>query len=225
MIEIIQNFGIRPKFSYKYARFRRCGQCTTWTWLCPTNIEMISDFTISAGLARGVRSSYMGPAATVLGHRMSCRIRYRLPSFQVVFFWSSEQCPILKICDNEITDLESHRKQKAIYVFLMNAKFQPKTQDQVGYFVSYHLDNGVYCRTARHRWLSVQSWVLGCPWYGCSLVPWGTSDVQKLSTVPWCQLCWEGFVSIVGIAKKRSMSLFLGMKAKEDSDYIILIWV
>ena len=47
---------------------------------------MISDFTISAGLARGVRSSYMGPAATVLGHRMSCRIRYRLPSFQVVFF-------------------------------------------------------------------------------------------------------------------------------------------
>ena len=89
---------------------------------------MISDFTISAGLARGVRSSYMGPAATVLGHRMSCRIRYRLPSFQVVFFWSSEQCPILKICDNEITDLESHWKQnqKATSVCLMNAKFQPK---------------------------------------------------------------------------------------------------
>lgn len=239
MIEIIQNFGIRPKFSYiNVPGFADVGSVQHEHDYVPQTLKwfVILPSPQVLRVVCGHHTWVLRPLFWVTEwdwvrfSAMSCRIRYRLPSFQVVVFLILGPRSIRKICDNEITDLESHWKQKATSVFLMNAKSNQKhrTGSDTLSLITY---NGVYCRTARHRWLSVQSWVLGCPWYGCSLVPWGTSNVQKLSTVPWCQLCWEGFVSIVGIAKKRSMSRFLveklGLKfqtPKEDSDSIV-IWV
>ena len=179
-------------------------------------------------LARGVRSSYMGPAATVLGHRMSCRIRYRLPSFQVVFF-----------------DPRSSVRSWKFAVEINRLGIPLKTESEGNVSFSYECQiptkntgpGRIFCLLSLKRGLlpdcQAQVIVGAVMGAGMSLVWMQLGSVRdlkcpELSTVPWCQLCWEGFVSIVGIAKKTVYESIFGDEGaqisdpKEDSDYIII---